>query len=73
MGKVILLHNKKQNIVLKMSVIFFAVLTLVLRALSRRYGDYGVWVWFWVDTLAFICMIVTWVLGFVLCRKNKTV
>ena len=69
----ILLHNKKQNIVLKMSVIFFAVLTLVLRALSRRYGDYGVWVWFWVDTLAFICMIVTWVLGFVLCRKNKTV
>jgi len=73
MGKVILLHNKKQNIVLKTSVIFFAVLTLVLRALSRRYGDYGVWVWFWVDTLAFICMIVTWVLGFVLCRKNKTV
>ena len=73
MGKVILLHNKKQNIVLKMSVIFFAVLTLVLRALSRRYGDYGVWVWFWVDTLAFICMIVTWVLGFVLYRKNKTV
>jgi len=70
---VILLHNKKQNIVLKTSVIFFAVLTLVLRALSRRYGDYGVWVWFWVDTLAFICMIVTWVLGFVLCRKNKTV
>lgn len=69
----ILLHNKKQNIVLKTSVIFFAVLTLVLRALSRRYGDYGVWVWFWVDTLAFICMIVTWVLGFVLCRKNKTV
>lgn len=69
----ILLHNKKQNIVLKMSVIFFAVLTLVLRALSRRYGDYGVWVWFWVDTLAFICMIVTWVLGFVLYRKNKTV
>lgn len=69
----ILLHNKKQNIVLKMSVIFFAVLTLVLRALSRRYGDYGVWVWFWVDTLEFICMIVTWVLGFALCRKNKTV
>lgn len=69
----ILLHNKKQNIVLKTSVIFFAVLTLVLRALSRRYGDYGVWVWFWVDTLAFICMIVTWVLGFVLYRKNKTV